>query len=394
MRKTPFYNLLTWLLLIIGLVFLAKLAPILYSPEYILSDDFGHFWASGKLFIDQENPYDLEKMNEMQLQAGAIQSSYPSIGIQTLNPPWSLLIFAPFSLLNYSLARVAWLIVNIMLVVVSVRQFWQIFNGSDNKFWFALLISFCFTPTYSVLSKGQITPWVLLGIVGLWLYFEGKINIWWAGACLVLISLKPQLFYLLWPTLVLWVISQRRWKLFITGAIIGIMVLSTIFLINHQIFSQYITAIQEYPYDQWATPTIGSYLRFFWLGVDKFWVQYLPACFAILWLAFHYLKHKRTWVWRDQLPVLSLVSLLTSPYAWTYDQIIIVPTILVATHWLIGFNKTRIIAAIFVYIAINLGNLLLHTRYDEFWFIWLAPAYTLWYFIVLTQKQKVAMRES
>ncbi len=340
MRKTPFYNLLTWLLLIIGLVFLAKFAPILYTPEYILSDDFGHFWASGKLFIDQENPYDLKKMNEMQLQAGAIQSSYPSIGIQTLNPPWSLLIFAPFSLLNYSLARVAWLIVNIMLVVVSVRRFWQIFNGSDYQLWFALLISFCFTPTYSVLSKGQITPWVVLGIVGLCLYFEGKINIWWAGTCLVLISLKPQLFYLLWPTLVLWVISQRRWKLLFTGAIIGLLVLITIFLINHQIFLQYFTAIQEYPYDQWATPTIGSYLRFFWLGVDKFWVQYLPACFAIGWLAFHYLKHKQTWVWRDQLPILSMVSLLTSPYAWTYDQIIILPAILVATHWLIGFNKT------------------------------------------------------
>jgi hypothetical protein len=394
MRKSLFYNLLTWLLLIIGLVFLAKLAPILYSPEYILSDDFGHFWASGKLFIDHENPYNLERLISTQVQAGAAQSSRTSIGSQTLNPPWALLIFAPFSFLDYSLARVIWLIISITLLVISVRQFWQILHGSENKIGVALLVAFCFTPMYSVLSKGQITPWVVLGITGIMLYFEGKLNAWWAGIAIGLIATKPQLFYLLWPALGIWVISQRRWKLVFTGAAIGIIAVSATMLVNGQIFSQYITAIQEYPYDQWATPTIGSYLRLFWLGVDKFWVQYFPACLGLGWLVFHYWKNRENWVWRDQIPVMTLISLLTSPYAWTYDAIIILPAVLIVTSWLISQNKPIKITFWAVYLLLNLGNLLLHTQLSDFWFIWLAPSFSLWYLAVSYIHQRQMKNDS
>lgn len=379
MRKSLVYYTFIWISLFITLTLLIKLAPALYKPEYIMADDFGHFWASGKLFIIGENAYDLDKMMDMQLQSGANQSVHPSIGIQTLNPPWSLLIFAPFSLIDYSLARIAWLIINIMLIVISVRQLWNIYHGAENKLWLALVVSFCFTPMYSVLSKGQVTPWVVLGITGLLLYFGGKLNIWWASICLVLISTKPQLFYLLWPALGIWVISQRKWKLVFTGIVIGLITILVTLLVNNQVIFHYITAIQEYPYDQWATPTIGSYLRLFWLGVDKFWVQYLPACFGLGWLILHYLKNRENWVWRDQIPILILISLLTSPYAWTYDIIIILPAILIATSWLIRQNKPLKIAFWLAYTAINLGNLLLHIKLNDFWFLWLTPSYFLWY---------------
>ena len=393
MRKSPLYHLFTWIILIIGLLFLANLAPILYSPEFILSDDFGHFWASGKLFIENKNPYDLQLLHSVQIDAGAAPSASPGIGSQTLNPPWTLLFFAPFSLVDYSLARIAWLLLNIMLIVLSIKIFWHHQHGSDDRLWLALLVAIGFSPTYSVLAKGQITPWIVLGIAGLILYTEGKLNVWWASVCLVMISTKPQLFYLLWPALGIWVLSKRKWHLLFSGLSVAAVAITATWMINQHVFSQYFTAIQEYPYDQWATPTIGAYLRYFWLGADMFWVQYIPACLGFVWLVFHYLKYRDHWHWTDQIPLMPLISYLTSPYAWTYDAVIILPAILSATHWLTTLNRAVNITFWLIFFLLNLANLLLHTQLSDFWFLWLAPSLVLWY-LAIFYKYKLRLKFS
>ncbi len=382
MRNRRLYKIITWTMLVILSTLLMVLAPTLTAPEFILADDFSHFWASGKLFINQENPYQLDEILKTLRDAGVEPTSQTSLGFQTLNPPWALLIFSPFGLLNYGLARLAWLMINIILLIIVARQFWQRYQGSGHKNWMALLAVFTFGPTFSVLSKGQVTIWVVLGITALIVYTTGNINSWWAGAGLVLITLKPQLFYLLWPALGLWVIFQRRWKLVISGAIVWFTAILFLHMVNPQLWQQYFAAAQAYPYDQWATPTIGSYLRYFWLGLDKFWIQYLPACFGLTWSIFHFLRHRQHWIWHEHLPVLLFVSLLTSPYTWTYDQILIIPTVISAAFWLSRSVTPFVIAAWLGYLAINIADILLHTQLDEFWFLWLAPAYTLWYIAV------------
>jgi hypothetical protein len=381
-RKKKFCRLLIWLAILGSLGLLVEIAPILYSPDYIRIDDFGHFWASGKLFISHGNPYDLDTLESMQLDAGAEKISQNSITPQTLNPPWVLLIFSPFSLLRYSTARILWLMSNISVIVISVRFLWIILHGSINKQGLALLVTFCFTPVYSVLTKGQVTPWVVIGITLVLLYSEGITNSWWAGIGLLLISIKPQLFYLIWPAMAFWVIHEHRWHLVITTCFVGIIFITATITINSQIFSNYYVALLEYPYDQWATPTIGSYLRFFWLGVDKFWVQYIPTLLGFVWLILHFCKNRMNWNWHDQIPILTIISLLTTPYAWTYDAIIILPAILVATSILIKQNKNINFIFWAIFFMINLTNLLLHSQMSDFWFLWLVPAYYLWYIII------------
>ena len=391
MRNIHLKKSLTWAMLVISSALLIIIFPTLTAPEYILGDDFSHFWASGKLFIHQENPYQLENILRTFREAGIDTTSQATLGFQTLNPPWALIILAPFGLLNYSLARLAWLIVNISLVIIIARQFWNIYQPSRNKYWVPLLVAFCFSPTFSVLSKGQVTLWVVLGITGFILFTQGMLSSWWAGAGLVLIMLKPQLFYLLWPALGLWVIFQRRWKLVISGAIVWLSATILLHLVNPQLWRQYINAALAYPYDQWATPTIGSYLRYYWWGLDNFWIQYLPACFALTWTIVHVIKHRHHWVWHEQLPALLLVSLLSSPYAWTYDQVLILPAIIIAAFWLSRASTRFTIVAWLTYLVINLANVLLHTRLDDFWFLWLAPAYTFWYLAVKHWCQRMAM---
>ena len=391
MRKRRLKKFITWVLLIISSALLIIVYPTLTAPGIILGDDFSHFWASGKLFTQQEDPYQLDNILRTLQGAGIETTPQSHLGFQTLNPPWALILLAPFGLLNYYLARLSWLIINIGLVLIVTRQIWKLYQPSGNKTWVTLLAALCFSPTFSVLSKGQVTLWVVLGITALLLYTQGKVSAWCAGAGLGLILLKPQLFYLVWPALGLWIIIQRRWKLVLHGAIVLLAATLMLFLVNPHVWRQYISAAQAYPYEQWATPTIGSYLRYYWLGLDKFWVQYLPACFALTWVIAHSIKHRKHWEWLEQFPALLIVSLLSSPYAWTYDQVILLPAIIAAMVWLSQSSTPIKIGAWSAYLVINLAAVLLHTRLDDFWFLWLAPAYTIWYLFVKHVPQKMTM---
>jgi hypothetical protein len=378
MRKTPVYWLVIWISLALAMFLLYQLSPTLSSPEFFPVDDFAHLWASGRIFLSGGNPYDAAQLALLQNQIGAAPAVTEASAI-TLNPPWALLILVPFGMLNYSLARLAWLLVNVTLILVSAQMAWRIYTNSTNKTWLAGIIAFSFAPTISVLSKGQITPWILLGIVGFLIYTAKDQYTWVGGASLVLCTIKPHLAYLLWPAIGLWIIGARQWKLlFVAVLIFFISALSTL-LFDQQIYSQYLTAIRSFPAYAWATPTIGSHLRYFWLGEENFWVQYILPVLSTVWLIYHYQRNARTWQWHKELPVLLLVSLVTSPYAWTYDQVILLPAILAAVH--LVTQKRGWIAAILVaiYFLINVLELILHKHLNDFWFLWLAPAYFLWY---------------
>ena len=86
---------------------------------------------------------------------------------------------------------------------------WHYYGGLKTKRWVAWALVFSFTPTLYALKLGQVSPLILLGLVG-FLYFEQKARFVSAGTCLLLITLKPQLTYLV-PVFVLFSgISKKR----------------------------------------------------------------------------------------------------------------------------------------------------------------------------------------
>ena len=378
MRKSRYYRPLLYLLLLSCLYLLFRLAPVLFSPEVMPADDFGHFWASGKLLLSGENPYNAARLVALQQQisGGAYATEVTSL---TLNPPWALSLLLPFSLLPYQAARLAWLIMGILLILLSIRAIWSLYQGDPHKLWAAWLVGLTFAPTISVLTKGQVTVWLLAATAGFVLLVEKRMNYWLAALCCVLLSIKPQLFYLFWPAVGLWMLYSRKWKLLATSLCILIAATLPVLALNPAIFSQYLAAMQAYPASAWATPTIGAYLRFFWLGEANFWVQYVPGLICAVWLIFRYHKHRHTWKWSEEVPALLLLSLITSPYAWTYDQVLLIPAILAASAHLIRVRTWLSLAFWLIYLGINILDLILHVRLSEFWFLWLAPAYTIWY---------------
>lgn len=392
-RYPRLYRLLLWSTLAASLVLLWQLnLRVLSKPAYIPVDDFGHYWAAGKLNQHGSNPYSPEQVQAVRDQITGKAPAPDTIPIMW-TPPWSLPLVMPFGALDYPLSRVLWLMVSVGLVLSCTNLLWKLYLGPPRWLWLAWLAAFIFGPTISVLEKGQITPWVLLGITGFLYAIEVKNNQWLAGICAALIAIKPQLFYLFWPIVLLWAFRQRHWK-FLAGlafTLAGAVFVSLLF--NPAVISQYLQALTYDTPADWATPTLGGYLRLLF-GAEHFWLQFAPLILGLGWAAYYVSKRWRTWHWAETIPVLLLASILTCPYGWTYDQVILLPAMLQAASWLVRQGRRPaagwLVAA---FVLIQGLDLFLHRSLDEFWFGWLAPALLLWYLAVRHCTQPIVEKD-
>jgi hypothetical protein len=379
-RQHPLYKMIIWAALIASLVLLWKMNDrILSNPEYIPVDDFSHYWAAGRLNTTGQDPYDpllIQKERDALLDT---PTDYDTVPIMW-TPPWSLPFVMPFGVLDYPFSRLLWLVVNVTILLVCANLTWKIYNGRPKNLFWAWIIIFTFGPTISVLEKGQITPIVLLGII-IFLYFQSRQgSIFIIGAAVVMAAVKPQIAYLFWPALLYWIIRYRRWNILHATVVIALSATGIAWAFNPDVISEYTQAVVTVTPTDWATPTIGGYLRLIF-GIDRFWLQFLPPVFGFVWLLLHLHKRNWDWDWLTDTPPMLIISILTAPYAWTYDHVVLLPAILMAWIALDKVNESKSMlvfgATLF---AISLLDLWLHRYFGEFWFGWLAPAWLVWYY--------------
>ena len=108
------------------------------------------------------------------------------------NPPWTLALVMLFGMLNYSPARVLWLLLNLGLILVVAGALWKIYGGAASARWLPIVVTAAFFPAFLTLGMGQIGGVILIGLVA-YLYFVQRERWWPAGAALVLVAVKPQL---------------------------------------------------------------------------------------------------------------------------------------------------------------------------------------------------------
>ena len=123
--------------------------------------DFVEYWAAGRLIASGENPYDLDHMHELERAAGRTED-----GILMWNPPWTLPLVLPFGLLPVRVAHLLWLVLQLGVLVFCVDRLWLLYGGDGDRRWVAWLLGIAFLPTLFALTAGQITPLLLLGVVG------------------------------------------------------------------------------------------------------------------------------------------------------------------------------------------------------------------------------------
>ncbi len=338
-------------------------------------DDFVEYWAAGRLFLSGGNPYDPPSLLRVQRSVGWTDPQ----PLMMWNPPWTLALVIPFSLLPYTLGRIAWFISQTGFLLLSGGLLWRIYQPHDRRVWPGLVLSMIFVPSLFAIRMGQIAPFLLAGWVG-FLWFQRQRRDVLAGACLALPAAKPHLLYLFWILLLLWVWQNRRWK--ILAGLAATLMLTTGLLMARSpaLPAQYLATFTQEPPLYWATPTIGAILRLIF-GIDRSWLQFLPPALGALLGLFLMRRWGSGWTWEDRGPLILLLSVSTAAFGWSLDQPILLPAIILSfarawrtpqsrTIWLVAFGVVEILALSFNLLSIS-----------DIWYVWLAPAWLCVYLL-------------
>ena len=340
-------------------------------------NDFLVYWSAGRQLALGGNPYSAPEVLTLERSIGYRKPT----AFVLRNPPWTLPVVLPFGLLRFGTAQFCWLILGLLALLLSV--YWLIpLNAAPGKDppagWIAAGL---FVPAGVALAIGQIGPLVLLGIAG-FLRFETAKRDLSAGAFLLLAAFKPHLLVPFWLAVTLWSIHSRRWRI-IAGFLATLLTASlAAYLIDHQAVGQYVALWRQGEIVREFIPTLSG-LILLAAGTSRYWLQFLPSVLAVVWLLGHWLRHREDWEWKEQIPILLLISLLATSYSFPFDQILLLPCVL---QIVARFNDARhgtVTAAAVSYIAINavlLAFILMHRT--TFWYLWTIPAWLAWYMLV------------
>jgi hypothetical protein len=357
---SPAIRSAVFLVLAIGLLF-ASSGRIAETVSNLPPHDFVEYWAAGHLQATGGNPYDPERLYELQRD----HIGWDPVGqaIMMWNPPWTLSFVTPLGLLPWRTAMMVWLVARLAMLIVSAWLLAQVYSRQP---WFSWAIILTWLPCLIALQFGQIPPLMLLG-GSLFLWLMKRDRPFLAGMACVLLAVKPHLFAFLWLGIARHAIVRGEWRIIAGGILGGLLASIGPLLQNPAVFHQYLEATRTVPPVQWVSPTIGAWLRVMG-GTTAFWPQWIPLGAGLVWFAIDSLRHRAGSIARD-FPKLLVASLLCAPYGcWPYDLAML------AIPWIAVANRRVRKVDIVLYAAISLGIVAMTmTEVEAAWFVWVVP---------------------
>jgi hypothetical protein len=342
--------------------------------------DFICYWAAGQQLAHHADPYDGQAILQIERSIG-YRASSPFFMSE---PPTAFFIALPLGFLSAKAGAVLWSLAIVASLMASIRLLWILNGRPPDRLH---LVGYLFPPALACLLAGHTGIFLLFGVV-LFLYFHDS-KPYLAGASLIVLALKPQLFLPFDVVLLLWIVAGKRFRI-AAGALIAI-VLGIIFplVLDRSAWSHYAQMTAEQLDDQIA-PTV-SFLFQMLLAQNHLWVQYIPTAVACAWATRRYLNSHVRWDWQNDMPLLLLVSIMTSPNAWFTDEAIVLPAILYGLYQTSNARRSLIpyccvagVALIEVFANVDINSGL---------YIWTAPAWFLWYLLAsrswLTERSAV-----
>jgi hypothetical protein len=358
----------------------------------LIQMDYLQYWAAGYQTLRSQDPYLYETTAEIYRE---IANSVPNESF--LYPPWLIAILLPFSLLPIQASRLVWYFLGFGMLFFAVDRVWALYAGPKNLRWIAMLLAITFSPAIFALTLGQLSPFTFAGMVlFLWVLRLPESKRWKylvAGMGAALMALKPQGFYLFWVALLLWTFHRRELRV-ISGTflLLGTATIAVSLFVPNIFFSFLTTSLKNQP-NLYCTPTIGYWLREIF-GAEKFSLQFVAPMLGVGWLVAFWQRKKEAWDWTVQMPVLAFVSLITSPFSWTHDQVILLLPLLEVVVLVVNAPDRKLLKAlILAWLVLNTGMIVLHFWYPDCWFIWQAPFWLVIYWIIkklITRKSKTS----
>ncbi len=339
--------------------------------------DFVSYWATGRQLVHHGNPYDRDAISALEHAEGL---NVRSVLIMR-NPPWALPLVYPLGFLGLRTAAILWSLLLLGCLFLSVRLLRQLFGNPPNRLhWLAL----SFTPALLCFMMGQTALFALLGLVFFLRWYRSRPFL--VGASLWFCLLKPHLFLPFAATLAVWIVVSRAWKL-LAGAATSIALSSAVAsLIDPRVWLDYIRLMRSPTVESEAVPCLTSVLRH---GIDPqaIWLQYLPAVLCCIWAVVYYWRRRAVWDWKTNGSLLMLLSILTAPYCWIYDQCLLIPALLEGVYTARSRNLLAVLALAIFVMEVELCTV----RISSLFYLWTVPAWLVWYLFARASARKAAM---
>jgi hypothetical protein len=329
--------------------------------------DFVVYWATGHQLVQHANPYDVDSMMRMERDAGLP----PRFGALFMrNPPWALPITYPLGFIGVRLGALLWSMILLGCLWASVYMVWQLHGRPRPLLNF---LGYSFAPALMCLIVGQTSIFALLGLaLFLRLY---RTQPFLAGVSLWLCALKPHLFLAFGVVLLAWIVLHRAWKILL-GGIAALAVSSALaWLIDPTAWRDYSHMMRTYGIEFEFIPCWSVVLRL-WTRPHLNAIQYILPAIGCTWALGYFWKHRRAWDWLSHGSLLMVVSLLCAPYAWLFDQAVIIPALLHGAYR----TRSRIVLTALALLSISVEVLLvMGYKLPSPVFLYTQPAWFLWY---------------
>ncbi len=341
------------------LLAVALLSTVFYGKAADL--DFIGYWISGRLMREHVNPYSRPEILRLEEKMG----SDLHVPIVMRNPPWSLFLVAPMGFMSMPIAAFVWLLAMIVALVVSIRL---LSAGAKPP----PVIVYLFAPVLYTAMSGQTPLFFLLGIAVFFHFY--KTRPWLAGAALTLAAMKPHLFVLFWPVLLIDCIRNRRMRV-LAGSVVGLVAATFIAIaFDHHVVMDYLTSMRDEHMELHYMPNIPCSLRMLLPGRPE-WVQIVPAVLGVFWAIWFYWRKRAVWDWTDHGALLLCVSVLVSPYSWPFDQVLFLPAILQVLSKPVAKNAVPALVALSAIASV----MILKFSITSPVYVWTGPAWFAWY---------------
>ena len=284
------------------------------------STDFFCMWQGARLVASGADPYDES------VWRGATGGLYPNPagGLTPSSCPgrygyplWTALVMLPFGILPLPAAAVAWMGVSFLAVAIGSIASWRAVGGARNGLPLFVTVVVTAQPLWLLITYGQITG-VMLGIVGLFGLFLARMKDVPAGIALGLLVLKPQIGGAFGALVFLR--SFRGRPRFALASLLTLGALAVVSLV----------VSPGWPLE-WLGELGGRRLRVagllptaWGLSADLFGTQLVaPVLVAAVVLGSALILRRMPGHLAFAAVVLP-VSLFASPYAWSYDHLVLV----------------------------------------------------------------------
>ena len=368
-KKTP-----RWLLVSIFVLILVVVGSSIWditSTTAFGENDFVGYWSATYLFHNGQNPYD---QNLMEVTQSTKLETSQNATIMAWNPPPLFVFLLPLASLSFLQAKFVWLIISLLIIITASMMLVEIYYPQKNsKFVIvSMLFVLLFPPVVSGLYMGQVTFLVFFGLVSS--MYLMKNEMWfWAGAALILTTIKPHLVILSLIYMLIYMAQQRKFQGWGGLLVAGLICIIILFLYRPEWINDFIGLSRNAPIS-WATPTIGGILSS--AGITES-ARYLILIFLPLPIFLTWQNTKFSMEF--SVALLTLITVPVTFFGWNYDQSMLLIPIILIFSWLAqsetSLQRTFSILLITLSLAVNIYLRTLST--NDVFFVWIPLSWWL-----------------